>query len=43
LKRSGVPQALNATARSILAPVTSHSARKSLMVQKWMFGESHHA
>src|SRR6188472_2461851 len=43
LKRSGVPQALKATARSILAPVTSHRTTKSLMVQKWMLGDSHHA
>ena len=43
LKRSGLPHAFSAKARSILAPATSQRSRKSLMVQKWMFGDSHHA
>ena len=43
VSRSGRPQALSATAFSILAPTTSHSARKSLMVQKWMLGVSYQA
>ena len=43
LSRSGEPQALSATALSIRAPATKQSCRKSLIVQKWMFGESHHA
>ena len=37
------PQALSATASSILAPATSHNRRKSLMLQKWMFGVSYQA
>ena len=41
--RIGAPQALSATERSILAPTTSQSSRKSLMVQKWMLGDSHQA
>lgn len=34
LRRNGEPQALSATARSIFAPTSRHSSRKSLMVQK---------
>src|SRR5262249_36008085 len=41
LKRSSRPQALSATARSILAPATSLRWRKFLIVQKWMLGVSH--
>src|SRR5262245_48283635 len=41
LKRSARPQALRATALSILAPATPQSWRKSLMVQKWILGVSH--
>src|SRR5262249_24281269 len=43
LKRSARRQASSATDFSILAPTTSQSSRKSLIVQKWMLGESHHA
>src|SRR5436190_1636509 len=32
------PQALSATACSSLAPTAWHNSRKSLMLQKWMFG-----
>ena len=43
LRRSARPQALSATAFSILAPTTWQSWRKSLMVQKWMLGVSYQA
>src|SRR5437763_16788705 len=43
LNRSARPHASSATAFSILAPTTPHSSRKSLMVQKWILGESHQA
>src|SRR5205807_8898163 len=43
LRRIGAPQALSATAFSILAPATMHSSRKSLMLQKWMLGVSYQA
>jgi len=34
---------LSETACSILAPVARHNSRKSLMLQKWILGVSHHA
>ena len=37
------PHALSATACSILAPAPWHNSRKSLMLQKWMFGVSYQA
>src|SRR5690349_20989319 len=41
VRRRRLPQALRATAFSILAPDCSQRARKSLMVQKWIFGVSY--
>lgn len=40
LKRTGVPLPLRAAAWSMRAPISSTSATKSRMVQKWIFGVS---
>src|SRR4030081_2759764 len=41
LSRNGAPHALSATDFSTFTPATRQSSRKSLMVQKWMLGESY--
>ena len=40
-RRSGVPQALSATAFSIFTPISPQSCTKSLMVQWWILGVSY--